>query len=597
MIIPQFQKQKTITQEELNRQEAIEALRDLIAPAGLEINPGFLKLGTKYCATYFILTYPQFLASNWFSPIVNLDETLNISIFFHPIDNVFVLRDLRKKSAEVQAQLSLGAEKGEVRNPLLEIALQNIENLRDAIQQGNEKMFNLGVYITIFADNKEELQKIEKRIKNLFEQFLVYLKPAIFRQWEGLESIIPLGLDRLMLHTPLNSKPASTIFPFSSLDLSVNQGVLYGINRHNNSLIIFDRFDLENANMVVLGQSGSGKSYAVKLEILRSLLLGSDILIIDPENEYQYLAEALGGSHFKITVGSSDHINPFDLPPVKEDETNEAVFRSHILNLLGLFKIMLGSLTPEEEMLLDRAIIQTYALRDITIENMTWAKEMPIMEDLEEILKTIEGGEKLAAKLYKFTKGTYANFINQPSNIDIKNRVVIFSIKDLEEELRPLAMYLIINYLWTTIKKNIKKRLLIIDEGWWLLKHNESGAFVYGLFKRARKYYLGVSFITQDIEDMMNSPYGKPIITNSAMALILKQSSATIEITGKMFNFTEQEKALLLQAPVGTGLFFAGPKHVAIQVVASYAEDQIITSDPAQLMAIKKAKKELETLN
>jgi len=572
--------------------EALTTLQDLIAPSGLEISPNNLKLGEKFCSTLFVLTYPRYLSSNWFSSLVNLDKSCDISIFFHPLEVNTILRDLRKKSAEMQAQISIEAERGLVRNPLLEAALRNIEELRDLIQQGNEKLFDTAVYITFFANSKEDLNKIQSEIENALEQQLIYAKPAVFRQFEGFESSLPLGLDRLLITTPLNSQPASTLFPFSSLDLSENTGVLYGINQHNNSLIIFDRFSLANANMVTFAQTGAGKSYAVKMEILRSLLLGTNILIIDPENEYTYLADSLGGSYFRIAVGSNDHINPFDLPIVTTEETSEEVFRSHVLNLIGLIKLMVGGLSPQEETILDRAITQTYASRDIFPETMAEGKTPPLMEDLESVLKSIEGGENLGAKLYKYTQGTYAGFLNQLSNINISNRMIVFGIRDLEEELRPIAMYVVLNYIWTMIKKDLRKRIMVIDEGWWLLKHEESASFLFSLIKRARKYYLGVTFISQDIDDALMSPYGKPIITNSALALLLKQSPANIEIIGKAFNLTEQEKAILLQASVGTGLFFAEDRHAAVQIVASYAEDQIITSSPAQLIAIKEAKKE-----
>jgi len=587
-----FLKRKQKNPQQLVQSQAVSTLQDLIAPAGLEINTNFLKLGNKYCSTLFILTYPNYLASNWFSSVINLDESFNISIFFHPLDINKVLRDLRKKSAEIQAQISIEAEKGLVRNPLLEAALNNVEKLRDTIQQGSERLFEVGVYITFFADNETELSKIESKIKNTLEQQLIYAKPTIFREFEGMESTLPLGLDRLFLTTPLNSKPASTLFPFSSLDLSENKGILYGVNLHNNSLVIFDRFVLPNANMVVFAQAGAGKSYAVKLEILRSLLLGTNVLIIDPENEYEYLADSIGGSYFKIAVASDDNINPFELPPVKEEETNEEVFRNHILNLIGLIKLMLGGLSPQEELMLDRALAQTYASRDIFPENMEKEKTIPLMEDLENVLKNTEGGEDLAAKLYKYTKGSYAGFLNQPSNIDITNRLVIFGTRELEEELRPIALYVVLNYIWTMVKKDLKKRIVVIDEGWWLLRHEESAAFLFSLVKRARKYYMGVTFITQDIDDALSSPYGKPLITNSALALLLRQSPANIDILGKALKLTEQEKTILLQSSVGTGLFFAEDKHAAIQIIASYAEDQIITSNPAQLIAIKEAKKE-----
>ncbi len=593
MRFPLFPK-KTVSPRETSYEQAVTTLQDLIAPAGLKINPNFLKLGSEYYSTLFVLTYPRYLASNWFSRLVNIDESFDVSVFFHPISTSQIIRKLRRQSAQVQAQIAIEAERGLVRNPLLEEGLNNIEELRTLIQQGNEKLFDVGVYITFSANSQEGLKKVNNKINNILEQQMIYAKPAVFRQFEGLESSFPLGIDRLLIATPLNSQPASTLFPFSSLNLTQSKGIFYGINQHDNSLIIFDRFSLPNANMIVFGQSGFGKSYVIKLEILRSLLLGTDVLVVDPENEYRYLTESLGGDYFKISIDSENHINPFELPFVGEDETSEEVFKNHVLNLTGLVKLMVGGLTPQEEIIIDKAITQTYASRDIFPINLAERKNPPLMEDLEKVLQGTEGGEDLAAKLYKYTQGTYAGFLNQPSNIDITQRLAIFGLRDLEEQLRPIAMYVVLNYVWTSIRKELKKRLMLIDEGWWLLRHDESAAFLFGLVKRARKYYLGITFISQDVEDALSSPYGKPLITNSALAFLLRQSPANIDRIGMAFGLTEQEKSILLQSPVGTGLFFAEDKHAAIQIIASYAEDQIITSTPSQLLEIKKAKEELE---
>ncbi|OQA44198.1 MAG: AAA-like domain protein [Parcubacteria group bacterium ADurb.Bin305] len=592
--LPFLNKQKkTKSKQPDPTQQVISTLQDMVAPSALEINPNFIKLGTRYCSTMFILSYPNFLSANWFSALVNLDETFNLSIFFHPVDPTKTLQQLRKKSAEIQAQISLAAERGLVRDPLLEASLANIEELRDLIQQGAEKLFNTGVYLTFFASNLESFKQIEARIKNILEQQMIYAKPAIFRQYEGFESTLPLGIDRLFLVAPLNSQPAATLFGFSSLDLADNQGILYGLNLHNNSLVLFDRFSMPNANMIILGQSGSGKSYSVKLELIRSLLIGTDVIIIDPENEYAYLSEVVGGSFFKLAVGSPDRINPFDLPTLGEDETKDEVFRSHVLQLIGLVKLLVGEVTPQEEILLDNAITQTYASRDIFPETFEPDQTPPLLEDLESTLNNIEGGETLAAKLYKYTRGTFAQFLNQPSNVNLNNRLIIFGLRDLEDELRPIAMYVALSFIQTQIKKTLKKRILAIDEGWWLLKNEASASFLFGIVKKARKYYLGVSFISQDVEDLLTSPYGRPIMTNSSLAFLLKQSPANTESLAKALELSEGEKTFLLQASTGTGLFLAIDKHAAIQVLASYAEDQIITTNPAQVLEIQKIKKEM----
>ena len=564
-------------------------IKNVIAPAGLEVNPGYLKLGDKFVKTIFIFTYPRYLASGWFNPIINLPELLDISIFVHPVDTAMALRNLRKKTAQIEAQLLERQEKGLVRDPVLETAFQDIEMLRDQLQQAQEKLFNAGVYVTIYADTLEGLNKLEERLNSLFESQLVYAKPATFQQLDGFASTLPLNSDKLLIHTPLNSGPISSLFPFVSVDLTSDEGILYGVNRHNNTLVIFDRFSLENANSVVFAKAGAGKSYACKLEIIRSMMMGIDVLIIDPENEYQKLAESVGGSFFKISLTSENQINPFDIPIIPKGEDPADIFKSHILNLAGLMKLMLGAITPEEEAILDRAITATYESRDITPDKEDFTKiQPPLLEDFQTVLGSMEGGRGLAQRLERFTKGSYAGFTNKPTNIDIKNRLIVFSVRDLEEQLRPIAIYIVLNFIWNLIRAEMKKRIMVIDEAWWLMKYPDSAAFLFSLAKRCRKYYLGLTTITQNVEDFLESPYGRPIITNSAIQLLLKQAPAGIDAVVKTFNLSEAEKGLLLGADVGEGLFFAGLKHVAIQIIASYFENKIITTKPEELLEMKK---------
>lgn len=563
-------------------------VKNVIAPAALEVNPNYLKLGDKFAKTIFIFTYPRYLASGWFNVVINLPNLLDISIFIHPVDTGLALKNLRKKTAQIEAQLLERQEKGLVRDPLLETAFQDIENLRDTLQQAQERLFNAGAYITIYADTLEEINKLENSINSLFESHLVYVKSAMFQQLEGLQSTLPLGQDKLLIHAPLNSGPISSFFPFISTDLTSDEGILYGINRHNNTLVVFDRFSLENANLVIFAKAGSGKSYSAKIEIIRSLMLGIDVLIIDPENEYQKLAESVGGSFFKISLTSENQINPFDIPIIPEGEDPADVFKSHILNLTGLVKLMLGQITPEEDALLDRAITETYASRDITPEKKDFSQfPAPTLKDLQVILESTEGGRGLGQRLEKYTQGSYAGFTNQPTNIDIKNRLIVFSIRDLEEQLRPIAMYIVLNFIWNLIRAQFKKRIMIIDEAWWMMKYPDSASFLFSLAKRCRKYYLGLTTITQNVADFLESPFGRPIITNSSLQLLLKQAPAEIETVAKAFNLTEAEKQLLLEAAVGEGLFFAGLKHVAIQIIASYFEDRVITTKPEQLLEMK----------
>ena len=577
--------------EEIYRAGVLE-LKDIIAPSALEITANHLRLGEKLTRTLFVFALPRFLAANWFAPIINLDKVFDISIFIHPVDTSTVLRKLQRKVAEVQSQITMRQEKGLVRDPILDTAFRDLEELRDKLQQAQERLFNFGLYLTIYGNTLEELDKVEAEIKSMLESRLVYAKPALFQQKEGLDSVLPTGTDVLAINNYLNSSPASSVFPFVSFDLTSNKGILYGINSHNNSLVLFDRFSLENYNSVIFAKAGAGKSYATKLEILRSLMFDADIIVIDPEREYEYLAEAVGGRYFNISLTSHHHINPFDLPTPREDESPTDVLRSHIINLVGLFRIMLGGLTPEEDSIIDRAISETYASRDITPESDFSKAIPPILSDFELVLANMEGAESLAQRIRKFTQGTWAGFINQPTNVDIKQKFAVFSVRDMEEELRPVAMYLIINYIWSAIRTEIKKRILIVDEAWWIMKNEDGASFLYGIAKRARKYYLGVATITQDVGDFLNSSYGKPLITNSSIQILLRQSPASIDILKQTFNLTDEEKFLLLESDVGEGLFFAGLKHVAIKILASYTEDQLITSDPAQLLAIKKAKEE-----
>ena len=579
--------------EDIYRAGTLE-LQDVIAPSALKVEPKAINLGEKIARTFFIISYPRFLTDNWFSPIINLDKVFDISIFIHPVYTSLVLRQFQKKVAEVQSQISVRETKGMVRDPMLDTAYQDLEELRNNLIQAQEKMFDVGVYITIYADNEMELFKVENEIKSILESRLIYIKPALFQQVEGFKSILPINTDLLSINQKLNSGPLSSIFPFISFDLTSDKGILYGINRHNSSLVIFDRFSLENYNSVTFAKSGSGKSYPTKLEILRSLMFDTDVIVIDPEREYEFLSETVGGRYFNISLSSDHHINPFDLPIPREDETAEDVLRSNIINLVGLFRLMLGGLTPEEDSMVDRAISETYAMKDITPESDFSNIEPPLLSDFEMVLSGMDGSDSVVQRLVKYTRGSWATFLNRPSNVDINKKFVVFSVRDMEDELKPIAMYIIMHYIWNTIRKNLKRRMLVVDEAWWMMKSEDTASFLYSIAKRGRKYYLGLSTITQDAADFMKSPYGVPIITNSSIQLLLKQSPTTIDILQQTFNLTDEEKYLLLESNVGEGIFFAGLKHVAIKIVASYTEDQIITSDPSQILSNKKAKQEQE---
>lgn len=578
-------------------ESGILELKDVIAPSALKISPRELNLGDKIARTFFVISYPRYLTESWFAPIINLDRIFDISIFIHPIDTAQILRTFQKKVAEVQSQISTRETKGLVRDPVLDTAYQDLENLRDQLQQAQERIFDVGLYITIYANTTEELDKIESEIKSILESKLVYIKPALFQQEQAFKSVVPIADDQLKIHSKLNSAPLSSIFPFISFDLTSDKGILYGVNRHNSSLILFDRFSLENYNSVTFAKAGSGKSYATKLEILRSLMFDVDVIVIDPEREYEYMAEATGGRYFNISLTSENHINPFDLPVAREDESPADVLRSNIINLVGLFRIMLGGLTPEEDAIIDKAITETYALKDITPDSDFSNIEPPLLSDFELVLAGLEGGSSLVQRLEKYTKGTWSGFINRPTNVDINKKFVVFSLRDMEDELKPVAMYIVTHHIWNAIRQKLKKRLLVIDEAWWMMKSEDTASFLLGLAKRGRKYYLALATITQDVEDFLKSPYGMPIITNSSIQILLKQSPSSIDEVQRTFNLTDEEKYLLLESDVGEGIFFAGLKHVAIKVIASYTEDQIITSNPEQIMAMQQAKKEANEKN
>lgn len=581
-----------ILPEEIYRVGALE-LKDIIAPSALKITPKELHLGDKIARTFFVISYPRYLSSSWFSPIINLDKVFDISIFIHPIDTAMILRKFQKKVAEIQSQISTREDKGLVRDPMLDTAHQDLEQLRDQLQQAQERIFDVGLYITVYGDSEEDLDKVESEIKSSLESKLIYLKPALFQQEDAFASVVPAGTDKINVHSKLNSSPLSSIFPFVSFDLTSDKGILYGINRHNSSLVLFDRFSLENYNSVTFAKSGSGKSYATKLEILRTLMFDTEVIVIDPEREYEYMAEATGGRYFNISLSSEHHINPFDLPIPREDESPTDVLRTNIINLVGLFRIMLGGLTPEEDAIVDRAISETYALKDITANSNFANIEPPLLSDFELVLAGMEGSESLVQRLNKYTRGTWSGFINRPTNVDINKKFVVFSVRDMEDDLKPVAMYIITHFIWNAVRKELKKRLLVIDEAWWMMKSEDTASFLFSIAKRGRKYYLGLATITQDVGDFLNSPYGLPMISNSSIQMLLKQSPTSVDLVQDTFKLSDEEKYLLLESDVGEGIFFAGLKHVAIKIIASYTEDQIITSDPSQVLEIEKKRREL----
>ncbi len=576
--------------------KGVTTLRDLIAPSNLDIHSSYFRLGTKYGRVLYIYGYPRQIYTGWLSPIINIDEVLDASIYIYPVESQVVLNNLRKKVTQLEASMTINAEKSRVRDPALEAAVSDAEELRDQLQMGAERFFRFGLYVTIYADSLDELNFVQHKIETIFGQQMVFSKVAGSQQEQGLNSTIPQMVDQLQIRRNMNTGAISTSFPFTSADLTQESGVLYGINMHNNGLVIFDRFSLENANMVVFAKSGAGKSFAVKLEALRSMMTGSEVIIIDPENEYQKMCDAVGGSHIRLSLNSDTRVNPFDLPRVIDSDEAADALRANLVTLHGLFRLMLGgqqtvtasgavipALSPAEEADLDQALIDTYARVGITSDPLTHNSQPPTVSDLYDTLLHMGGsGPQLAQRLRKYTTGTFAGIFSQQSNIDINNGLVVFNIRDLEDELRPVAMYIVLSHIWNITRTEKKKRLLIVDEAWQLMKYDDSANFLFSLAKRARKYYLGLTTITQDVEDFMSSKMGRAIVANSSMQLLLKQSSSAVDVLSDVFKLTEEEKKRLANFPVGQGLFFAGQSHVHIQVEASPTEKELITTNPQE---------------
>lgn len=570
-------------------EQGTTTLRDLISPSSIEIFSSYFRLGTKFGRTLYVYGYPRELYTGWLSPIVNLDEVIDLSMFIYPVETTVVMKNLKKKVTQLEASLSIEAEKGKVRDPELEAAIRDAESLRDQLQLGAEKFFRFGLYVTIWANKLEDLDFVQNKVETILGQQMVFSKVASTQQEQGMNSCMPLCLDQLQIRRNMNTGAISTSFPFTSADLTQEKGILYGINMHNSGLVIFDRFSLENANLVVFAKSGAGKSFTVKLEALRSMMIGSEIIIIDPENEYQKLCDAVGGSYIRLSLNSDVRINPFDLPKVIDKEDAADALRANLVTLHGLFRLMLGgtqtstSLTPTEEADLDQALIDTYARAGITNDPLTHQSTPPTIANLYDTLLHMGGtGPSLANRLRKYTSGTFAGIFSQQSNVDINNQMVVFNIRDLEDELRPVAMYIVLSHIWNIVRSKQKRRILLVDEAWQLMKYEDSANFLFSLAKRARKYQLGLTTVTQDVEDFMSSKMGRAIVANSSMQLLLKQSATAVDVLSDTFKLTEEEKKRLANFPVGHGLFFAGPNHVHMQIIASETEENLITTNPSQ---------------
>ncbi len=560
-------------------------VKDLIAPEAIEVDFSDLKINNTYFRTLFVAGYPRFVNANWLSPLINFNHSLTISMFIYPIDGKGVIDDLRRKIAEMEAEIQSDIQRGRVVNIDTQVKLEDARTLQEQLAKGAERFFHFGLYITIRETNLEKLNNITQQIKSTLGALMIIAKTATLQMEEAFKTTLPTGKDYLKINRNMDTTSLATTFPFTSSELTANEGLVYGLNEHNDSLVIFDRFSLENANMTVFAKSGAGKSYMVKLEILRSLLFDTEVIIIDPEDEYRTLAQAVGGSYIDFSLSSSSRLNPFDLPQLEDPDPDELPRK--IISLHTLMKIIMGQLTPREEAILDRALIATYRMKGITKDPQTYAKTPPLIEDLYKILVGMENdlGQSLADRLEKFIKGSFQGIINQPSNVSLNKQLTVFGIRNLSDELRPLAIFIILDYVWTKIKNRLKRRFLVVDEAWYLMRHPDSAAFLYSIAKRARKYYLGLTTITQDVEDFLNLEQGKAIVTNSSLQMLMKQSAAAINKLANTFYLSQGERHLLLSAEVGEGIFFAGSNHVALKVIASPEEHKLITTNPQELLS------------
>jgi len=598
--LEQMQKSLEAHEAELIYRQGIVTMRDLIAPPSIEVESAYLRLGKRFCKTIYVYGYPRQVFTGWLSPIINLDELVDLSLFIYPVESQVVLANLRRKMGQLEASYSINQEKGLVRDPGLEAAIQDAEELRDKLQVGEERFFRFGLYLTMYANTLEDLTQVTRKIEGIFGQSLIYTKPTTMQMEQGFNSTTPIATDQMQISRNMNTGALSTSFPFTSSELSRNEGILYGLNRHNNGLVLFDRFSLENANMVVFAKSGAGKSFAIKLEALRSLMMGVECIIIDPEDEYKPLCDAVGGTYLRLSLASNTRINPFDLPRVFDQDEADNALQANIISLHGLLRLMMGGatvntstgatlsspLTPGEEADLDAAIINTYARAGITRDPLTHSATPPTMNDLYNTLASMTGtGPSLAQRLRQYTTGTFSGIFSEQSNVELDNPFLVFNIRDLEDALRPVGMYIVLNYIWNKVKSDRRKRLLIIDEAWQLMKYDDSANFMFSLAKRARKYYLGLTTISQDVEDFLGSKMGRAVVANSSLQLLLKQAPSATDIIAETFKLTSEEKNRLSQFPVGEGLFFAGLNHVIIRILASDTETELISTNPGQVAA------------
>lgn len=568
-------KKKQVLEFNFGAQDAI----DFLSYGGLEEQRDYCVIDEKYFRTLMIAGYPYVASTGWLNMLVNFNYNIDIAYHIEQVATHTALPKLNRKILELESRKRSMQKNGSILGPEILDPLNSAVELKNKILRGQEKLFQFSIYIAITADSLAELNKITTLLETVLATGLFYTKVATFRQLEGLQSVLPRGENLLAQKRNLDTSSAALTFPFVSSELVQDSGILYGINRSNNSLVIIDRFSLHNANNIVFAQSGSGKSYTAKVEIIRQLMQGTKVIVIDPEREYEQLCKSVNGTYIKISARSKEKINPFDL--TLSAHNADDTLASHVQDLTEIISLMAEGLSPEEKAVVDKAILITYKKFGWSMKGSRRGATYPLLKDLYKTLKTLKE-KKLCTRLEKFIKGSLSNVFDSQTNIKLDNRLIIFDIKDVSESLRQIMMVVISNFVYNRVKSDIQKRLLVIDEGWLLLQHTESARFVAGLTRRARKYYLGVSIISQQANDFLNNEYGKAIASQSSLRILMRQDTTTIKKVAEEFNLSEYEQKFLLTCDRGEALIIADQNHVAVKIVASGKEHPLITTDPAE---------------
>ncbi len=559
-------------------------LVDLISYAGLKEFSSYLELDGKYLRTLFISGFPYIATTGWLNNLINFSHSVDISYHIELVDPLLAIPKLTRKITELESRRRVMLQQGKIVGSEVLDPLDSAINLKDRILRGQEKLFQFSIYITISEDSLLELDKTTRLLEATLATKLFYIKTASFQQLDGLQTMLPRGENLLSQKRNLDSSSAALTFPFISSEFVQESGVLYGINRSNNSLVILDRFSLNNANSITFAQSGSGKSYFAKVEILRNLMQKTKVIVIDPEREYKQLSDSLAGTYTKLSLGSKEKINPFDFSLSSYGSTHS--LGEHIQDLTEVLSLMCEGFSIEEKAIIDKALIKTYKKFGWTLRSKkAQGKSYPLLKDLYEILK-LDGETKLVAKFEKFVKGSLATVFNSQTNIELKNRLIIFDIKDLPESLRQIMLVIVANFVYNQVKRAPQKRLLVIDEGWLLLEHEESARFVSGLTRRARKYFLGVSIITQQASDFLNNTYGKAIASQTSLRILMRQDTTTIKSVVEEFKLSEYEENFLLTCDKGEAIIIADQNHIAIKIIASEKEHPLITTDPSEVYRV-----------